>query len=161
MRLKLYIFLIAFLAIFSEQKGFGQRIKGAVIFGGNLTQVDGDNAYGFNKWGLNVGAAAIVPIKKNFSFTLETIYNQKGSNQKAWYYEEVTDTSGNVIDVRTGQYKVKLDYLEVPFLIQYTDKKNNHRWNWIFIWSACECKRIPTRHPCSNNHVKQWHIRQK
>lgn len=123
MRLKLYIFLIAFLAIFSEQKGFGQRIKGAVIFGGNVTQVDGDNAYGFKKWGLNTGVSAIVPIKKNFSFTLETIYNQKGSNQKAWYYEEVTDTSGNVIDIRTGQYKVKLDYLEVPFLIQYTDKK--------------------------------------
>lgn len=122
MRAKICILIIGLLTIVSTQEGFGQRIKGAVIFGGNITQIDGDNAYGFHKWGLNVGAAAIVPIKKNFSFSLETIYNQKGSNQKAWYYEEVTDTSDNVIDVRTGQYKAKLDYLEVPFLIQYTDK---------------------------------------
>ncbi|MCD4731665.1 MAG: PorT family protein [Bacteroidales bacterium] len=102
--------------------GYGQRIKGAVIAGMNLSQVDGDYAYGFNKIGLNAGAAAIVPFGKNFSFTLETLFSQKGSYQSKQYEETITDSLGNVIANLNGQYKLYLDYLEVPFLVHYTDK---------------------------------------
>ena len=41
-----------------------QVIKGALIAGFNMTQVDGDEVYGFKKIGFNVGAAAIIPVKK-------------------------------------------------------------------------------------------------
>ena len=102
--------------------GYGQRIKGAVIAGMNLSQIDGDYAYGFNKIGLNAGAAAIVPFGKNFSFTLETLFSQKGSYQSKQYEETITDSLGNVIANLNGQYKLYLDYLEVPFLVHYTDK---------------------------------------
>ncbi len=88
----------------------------------NLSQVDGDYAYGFNKIGLNAGAAAIVPFGKNFSFTLETLFSQKGSYQSKQYEQTITDSSGNVITNLNGQYKLYLDYLEVPFLVHYTDK---------------------------------------
>ena len=102
--------------------GYGQRIKGAVIAGMNLSQVDGDEVYGFNKVGLNAGAAAILPLGKNFSFTLETVFSQKGSYQSKQYEQTITDSLGNVIANLNGQYKLKLDYLEVPFLFHYTDK---------------------------------------
>jgi hypothetical protein len=102
--------------------GFGQRIKGALIAGMNISQVDGDEIYGFNKVGLNMGAAAILPIGKNLSFTVETLFSQKGSYQKKQYEQTITDSSGNVTANLTGQYKLKLDYLEVPFLFHYTDK---------------------------------------
>ncbi len=115
MKLKLAI-LISILIIAAIHSAFGQRIKAAVIAGANLTQVDGDEVYGFNKIGWNLGAMAIIPFAKNFSFSLETIYTQKGSNQGKQY--ETTDSSGNVL---TGAYKLYLNYLEVPMLVRYTD----------------------------------------
>jgi hypothetical protein len=121
MKKGLYSIVILVLVLISES-GFGQRIRGALIAGMNLSQVDGDYAYGFNKVGWNTGAAAIVPFGKNFSFTLETLFSQKGSFQSKQYEQAITDSLGNVTATLTGQYKLKLDYVEVPFLIHYTDK---------------------------------------
>lgn len=111
----LLIILISF-------SGNAQRIKGAVIAGMNITQVDGDEIYGFNNLGLNTGLAAILPFGKNFSFQLEVLYSQKGSYQGKQYEQEITDTAGNVTANLTGQYDLSLDYLEVPFLFHYTDR---------------------------------------
>ncbi len=88
-----------------------QRIMGAVIAGVNASQVDGDEAFGYHKFGLNAGAAAIVPIKGNWSFSIETLYNQKGSHQRPRF-----------IDSLDGSYDLKLNYLDVPLLFHYTDK---------------------------------------
>ena len=61
-----------------------QRFKGAVMGGMNLTQVDGDEVYGYRRVGGHLGVAAILPIKK-FDITLETVFNQKGAYQKTKY----------------------------------------------------------------------------
>ena len=90
---------------------FSQSIKGGLIAGFNATQVDGDEVYGFRKYGLNAGACAIVPLWNNFSFTIETLYNQKGSYQRPQY-----------ADTLSGEYKLILKYLDVPVLIHYNDK---------------------------------------
>lgn len=116
MKIKLFGILLLVLVLISSY-GYSQRIKGSLIVGMNISQVDGDEIYGFNKVGMNLGAAAILPLGKNFSFTVETLFSQKGSSQGKQY--EYTDSSGNLL---TGQYKLKLDYLEVPFLFHYTDK---------------------------------------
>ncbi len=94
-----------------------QQVQGAIIGGTNLSQVDGDEIFGFNKFGANVGLAAIVPFGKNFNFSIETIYSQKGSRQGEQYYD--VDSLGNVT---TGAYNLSLNYLEVPFLFFYNDK---------------------------------------
>ena len=39
-----------------------QIIKGEVFFGGNITQVDGDECYRFRKAGIHAGAGALIPI---------------------------------------------------------------------------------------------------
>ncbi len=102
----------------------GQRIKGQIIAGMNLSQVDGDEIYGFDKVGMNMGVGAMVPLGKNFSFSLETLFSQKGSYQGNQYEDVVVDTAtGQVIATYNGMYKLKMDYVEVPFLIQYTDKE--------------------------------------
>jgi len=118
---KLFGILLLVLVLISIS-GYSQRIKGALIAGMNISQVDGDEIYGFNKVGLNVGAAAILPLGNNFSFTVETLFSQKGSYQSKQYEQEITDTSGNIIAELNGSYNLKLDYLEVPFLFHYTDK---------------------------------------
>jgi hypothetical protein len=107
--------LAAFLAFAGQARA--QRIQGAIIAGGNLSQVDGDEIFGFNKIGFNGGLGAVVPFGKNFQFTIETLYSQKGSYQGKQY--EDVDSAGNVT---TGEYKVNLDYLEVPVLVMYNDK---------------------------------------
>lgn len=114
----LYISLLIAFCVGVAINSSGQRIQGAVIGGVNLTQVDGDEIYGFNKAGLNFGASATLPFSKNFNFTIETIYSQKGAYQGKQY--ETHDSLGNIL--YTGEYRLQLDYVEVPFLIQYNDK---------------------------------------
>lgn len=88
-----------------------QVIKGAVIGGFNLSQVDGDEVYGFKKFGANVGAAAIIPFTDHWEVSIETIFSQKGSHQKPQYEDSLT-----------GEYLLKLNYLDIPVLIHYNDK---------------------------------------
>jgi hypothetical protein len=107
----MYRFFIFLLLIFLPFINSAQNIKGGLIAGFNITQVDGDEEYGYHKVGLNVGALAIVPFGKKFSASLETIYNQKGSYQSPLFADSLS-----------GEYKLILNYLEVPVLFNYTDK---------------------------------------
>jgi len=104
------IILLFFLTLTSP-KAFSQLFKGEVLGGMNLSQVDGDEAYGFKKIGLNAGVGVIAPIYNNWALSLETIYSQKGSKQKPMFYDSLD-----------GSYKLYLNYVEVPFMISYTDK---------------------------------------
>ena len=99
-----------------------QRIKGEVFAGINLSQVDGDEIYGFDKVGLNTGVGAILPIGKHFTFSVETQYSQKGSVQGEQYADTVFNPNTGMDEFWTGEYKLKLDYLEVPVLFHFTDK---------------------------------------
>ncbi|MCK9202938.1 MAG: porin family protein [Saccharofermentanaceae bacterium] len=104
------ILLLLAAFFFPVQKSYSQRVLGAVSVGMNLTQVDGDEFYGFHKIGLNVGPQVILPFgpKKNWSVSLELLYSQKGS-----YHKGETDST---------TYRLKQDYAEVPLLLHFTDK---------------------------------------
>lgn len=101
-----------FLMFFLTLSGNAQIIKGEVMAGLNMTQVDGDEVYGFKKPGLNLGAGAMIPFEKNFDVSLEINYSQKGAKQKAQY----------ISDSLNGAYELYLNYLEIPVLVHYTDK---------------------------------------
>jgi len=88
-----------------------QRIMGAVFTGINATQVDGDEVYGYKKFGLNIGAAAIIPIDDKWSISLENAYSEKGAHQRRRF-----------LDSLDGSYDLKLNYLEVPLMVHFTDK---------------------------------------
>lgn len=95
-----------------------QIVKGEGFLGFNLSQVDGDEAFGYKKLGLHAGLGALVPIyqKNNFNidFSLEVTFNQKGAHQRQIY---------NGADGITGEYDLYLNYFEVPVLIYFTDKQ--------------------------------------
>jgi len=111
------IFLFFFF-VFGKINIQAQRVQGGIIGGFNLSQVDGDKAFGYKRFGLNSGLTALVPvINENFIFGIETTYSQKGAYQKPQYKD--TDSLGNEL---TGEYKLHLNYLEVPFLFLYNDK---------------------------------------
>jgi len=105
-----YIILGLLLVLFNSS-GFSQLFKGEIIGGINRSQVDGDFQYRFKKTGLEGGVGVVAPIYKNWSLSLETLYSQKGSRQKRMYDDSLD-----------GSYKLKLNYVSVPFMIQYTDR---------------------------------------
>jgi len=110
--------LLSFLllgSLFFGQQLHSQAFLGALAFGGNLTQVDGDEVYGFHKFGFNVGASAIYPFNKKWSLSIEASYSQKGSYQK---YPIVDDPTRGL-----PYYDLRLSYLEVPFFVYFTDKE--------------------------------------
>ena len=113
-------FLLAIILIISGVSGtlMGQIIKGEALLGLNLTQVEGDEVHGFRKPGLNIGAGVLIPFKKNWDVSMEVTFNQKGAKQKPQYNDSLS--SGLVI---TGEYKLNLNYVEVPVLVHYTDKE--------------------------------------
>lgn len=107
------IFVLAALAILGLTKETqSQIIKGEAILGLNLTQVDGDEVYGFKRIGANLGAGAMIPFAKNWDVSVEATFNQKGAYQKIQYPD----------DSLNGAYKLRLNYAEVPVIVHYTDK---------------------------------------
>ncbi len=107
--------IITFIAIFSfTHLAQAQRVKGELILGMNATQIDGDEIFGFNKLGLNVGVGGIFPFNEHWSLSIETILNQKGSYRKSPI--DVNDTT------LLPYYNIRLNYLDIPVLIHYEDK---------------------------------------
>jgi hypothetical protein len=85
------------------------------MVGMNISQVDGDEVYGYKRVGGHIGAAAILPIKK-WDITLETVFNQKGAYEREQYKDSLFGTLLN------GKYDLRLNYVEVPLLVHYTDR---------------------------------------
>ncbi len=113
---KFFTLLIFIASFFFIEQAYSQRILGAFSAGMNMTQVDGDEIYGFHHYGFNGGPSVIIPFTKNkkWTVTLELIYSQAGSYQKVG----PNDTTGQ----RQPYYKLNLDYAEIPVLVHFTDK---------------------------------------
>lgn len=90
-----------------------QIIKGEVFLGGNACQVDGDECYGFRKFGVHAGAGALIPITSFMDVGLEVLFNQKGA------YKKKAITSNSTFPYA---YNLKLNYAEIPLMIYLTDK---------------------------------------
>jgi hypothetical protein len=107
----LFLFLLIISGLFISERLVAQRILGALSAGINLTQVDGDEFFGFHHVGLNVGPEVIIPFGKNrnWSASMELLYSQKGS-----HHSGSTDSTN---------YSLTLDYVEIPVLIHFTDKQ--------------------------------------
>lgn len=110
---RLYKILIFIFVTIISTSVEAQIVKGEIFAGANITQVDGDECYGFRKFGVHAGAGALVPITNWFDIGLEVLYTQKGARKR--------DTlSSSSTFAKT--YKLNLDYVEVPLMFYFTDK---------------------------------------
>lgn len=91
-----------------------QSIRGELIGGFNLAQVDGDEVVGYRKPGFNAGVGAALPLGGNWFLSIETLFNQKGAYRK--YPNEYNDS----LDL--PYYNLRLSYADIPLLIHYNDK---------------------------------------
>jgi len=105
--------LVLFCLISVPKKAAAQAIQGEFITGMNLTQVDGDEVVGYRKPGLNAGVGAELPLGKNWSVSIETLFSQKGAYKK---YPE------NTTNLNLPYYNLRLNYAEIPLMIHYNDK---------------------------------------
>jgi len=88
---------------------FSQQFGGGILAGGLISQVDGDNWVGYSKFGPMAGAFVDVELSPHSSFQLEMVYIQKGSKKASFYQEN-----------DFHEYLLRLHYLEIPLLFQYT-----------------------------------------
>ncbi|MDR0971711.1 MAG: PorT family protein [Bacteroidales bacterium] len=92
----------------------GQAFKGMLILRGNISQLDGDQVYGYNRFGINTGLGVSAPLnnKRNILMSLEVLYNLLGAKEKGDPF----------------QYDTRLGYISIPILLHFEDKKGG----WTF-----------------------------
>lgn len=110
-RKKIFTAILLLLCISSFNDTKAQIIKGEGILGMNLSQVDGDEVYGFKKPGIHAGFGGLLPIGI-FDVSMEVLFNQKGSREKQQY----------IFDTLTGEYNLRLNYVEIPIMLYVNDK---------------------------------------
>jgi hypothetical protein len=80
-----------------------QNFFGSVVCGTNLSQIDGDNTAGFNKYSITGGLKLDYPISPALDLSTELLYSGRGSK-----------------DVRR-KVDIRLNYIEIPVLISIRD----------------------------------------
>lgn len=96
------ILLISFLIVFSTL-GFSQKFEGGLDLGMSASQIDNDNSGGYNKIGLNAGPYVNVFLRERLSIQSGISYITKGARNSS----------------KQSYMNTHLDYVEVPFLINY------------------------------------------
>lgn len=103
-KLAILFYLLTPTLLFSQ--GFNAGIRAGICG----TQVDGDTYEGFNKAGITAGIFVSRKLSDNFSLQLELNYIQKGSRKP--------------LDDFNTFYLMRLNYVEVPLLLQWHASKN-------------------------------------
>ncbi len=120
------IYVISFLLFFlladslhaQRKRGRYDTFGGGLLFGVNISQMDGDYFTGFDKAGFYAGLRGVVYFSSQWSLNMELLYSQKGSKIPHGTFinnREVRDRS------------IELNYAEVPILfkLMLTPLKNS------------------------------------
>jgi len=108
---KVYFYLmVSFIAVCTmavSQTVSAQGFKATGVFGGNISQIDGDTLYGFHKAGLTGGVRLSYNNDQPYDIVLEMLYSERGA-------------ATNILspDKTRG---ITLSYLEFPVLVSLRD----------------------------------------
>jgi hypothetical protein len=114
---KMKIFKLLFISLlFLPSWNFAQHFAPGIMAGMVTSQVDGDRLVGYQKPGFNGGMFVENNFHKNWTFSMGINYIQKGSRTIP-----ITDsTNGSLVG---RYYKLRLNYVEVPFYMRTVVKK--------------------------------------
>jgi outer membrane immunogenic protein len=107
--LRQIVFYLFFVQIFFINTVFSQRFGGGLKLAATFSQIDGDDVYGFNKFGYEAGIYGSASLSKIMDLEIHFSYNQRGSRS----------TSDDISTV-----KIDLNYLDVPVLLVIKDWLN-------------------------------------
>jgi len=116
-------FLLSTSAIAQNPSSFYEEeprtFYGGLLLGSNFTQVDGDNYAGYHKLGLNAGGIVYTHFGNHLAASLEILFSQKGSRSN-------TPKVSNSRRYEMQDYRIDLNYAEVPLQINYFDRRRSH-----------------------------------
>lgn len=120
MKLNRYLFVFALLLTFNINPLKAQMFKGEVFAGGSMSQVDGDECYGYERINAQAGVGVLWSMLEDdwLDLGLEILYNPKGALRA----DTLKYNSGSFF----GLYDLKLNYVEIPLMLYFTDK---HRYS--------------------------------
>lgn len=101
-------FLCLFLVHADAQRT--QRFRGGLIGGLTVSQIDGDDDFGYHKPGLQAGARAVVLLNRRWEVSVDLLFAQRGS-QPRFFKDEANPFF----------FSITQNYLEVPVLIHLKD----------------------------------------
>lgn len=103
--MKKSILFILFVNLLIFSTSYAQRnFSGGLIAGLNLAQIDGDQAGGYNKVGINAGIRGIIQPDNKNTVSVDLLYSQRGSLLRIG--------SGAFSDVRL----ITISYAEIPLM---------------------------------------------
>ena len=107
------VVLFGFALLLSLQSK-AQLFKANVSAGFTISQIEGVEVYGFKHTGLVGGVGVMMPIipektETGFQLSTEILFNQRGAKNT------------NLYD--PFEYKCNLNYIDIPFMIHYADKR--------------------------------------
>lgn len=127
MNRRLLLFIL-FITLFFSGVVSAQQFKGEIIAGFNISQVDGDEVYGYKKFGANTGLGVMLPFsfkhkaEKNWAVSMEMLWHQKGSYKKNTSNINFCDTCPDETPCDPNiKYRLEMDYVSIPVLLHYTD----------------------------------------
>jgi outer membrane immunogenic protein len=103
-----FLFMIGFACASAQEQRFSTGLK----VGLSSSQVSGDNLAGYHKAGMSAGIFCSAHFSKKWSSQFELLFIQKGSKY-----------TGNPDAGDLNYYRLQLNYIEVPVLVQYHYKK--------------------------------------
>lgn len=92
-----------FILMLATNGAFSQNFFGSVVFGTNLSQIDGDLSAGYKKAGLTGGVKIDYPLKEYLDISTELLYSSRGSRHKK------------------NDININLNYIEIPVMISIRD----------------------------------------
>ena len=105
------LFLLCFNTLLFNYSGvIAQNFNGGFFGGMTASEVSGDNLSGPNKLGFNAGIYTNLKINDHSAIEMEIMYIQKGSKR-------------NPTLISTYQYRLQLDYVEIPVLYKFSFAK--------------------------------------
>lgn len=105
--------IISMFFLFSNNT-YAQLFKAFVSSGISLSQMDGDEVYGFKQLGYTGGIGVMAPFNPNrpddgFQASMELMYTRRGAKESTYADPFI--------------YNAKLDYIDIPILFNYVDKR--------------------------------------
>ncbi len=109
MFIKIVPFALAAFLFFNQKIAAQRTFHAGIIAGFTAAQLDGDEAYGFHKPGLQGGGRVAININEKQQLSLEMLFTQRGSRQPS---EPKIGVLG---------FKVLTNYIDIPVQWHYND----------------------------------------
>ena len=98
------------ISVLPFEPSVAQLVKAYSVVGLNISQIDGDEVFGFNKFAPDLGVGVMVPLSpktpyKGWQLSLEILFSQRGAR-------ETQDPFA---------YKSTLSYIDIPLMVHYID----------------------------------------